>query len=62
MAPNFHETICNFVNFGNALPITRILASKILLLHEGIFASGYEFIFQGKVKEFPAIIKWKTFL
>ena len=32
MAPNFWDNI--FVNFGNALLITKILAAKILVLHE----------------------------
>ena len=38
MAPNFYDNV--FVNFGNALCIIKILASKILVLH--IF-SGYEY-------------------
>ena len=46
----------NFVNFGNAL-----FASKILLPYERVFIPAMN-IFQGRVEEFPAVSKWKTFL
>ena len=43
-----------FMNFGNALYITKILALKILLLYTEVFCSYCRYM-QGNAK-------WKTFL
>ena len=59
MAPNFRETIFLWIS---VIPCVSRKYWPWKFCYSMKMFSGYEYIFQGRVEEFPVVTKWKTFL